>query len=90
MVKEEFSKAYFYYNDTVPYMNQVVKVKEEHGFFLPSITHVDNSARIQTVNKNQKYIYELLDKLHQINGYPSVINTSFNLKDPTMVLTWCN
>ena len=88
MVKEELSKAYFNYNDTVPYMNQVVKVKEEHGFFLPSITHVDNSARIQTVNKNQhRYIYELLDKLHQINGYPIVINTSFNLKDQTMVLT---
>ena len=87
MVKKNFQTYIFTMNDTVPYMNQVVKVKEEHGFFLPSITHVDNSARIQTVNKNQKYIYELLDKLHQINGYPIVINTSFNLKDQTMVLT---
>ena len=33
---------------TVPYMNQVVQVKEHQGFFLPSITHIDGSPRIQT------------------------------------------
>ena len=88
IVTEEFSKVYFRYEDTVPYMNQVVKVKPEHAKNLPSITHVDSSARIQTLNKNQhKYIYALLTKLQQINGYPIVINTSFNLKDQTMVLT---
>ena len=54
MVKEEFSKVYFYYNDTVPYMNQVVKVKEEHGFFLPSITHVDNSNKNTNCQQKSK------------------------------------
>ena len=88
IVKEDKSNLYFNYEDTVPYMNQVVKVKDEFVEELPSITHVDNSARIQTLNKLQnRYVYGLLDKLESKNKFPIVINTSFNLKDQTMVLT---
>ena len=88
IVKESLSSTYFNYTDLVPYMNQVVKVNEEHSKNLPAITHIDNSARIQTLNKSQnRYIYSLLESLHIKNDYPIVINTSFNLKDQTMVLT---
>ena len=88
MVKEDMTSKYFNYNDTVPYMNQVVKVNKEYASDLPAITHVDNSARIQTVNKRQhRRIYQLLEHLELKNKYPIVINTSFNLKDQTMVLT---
>jgi len=88
IVKEEYASRYFEYSDTIPYMNQVVKVKESYKDELPAITHVDNSARIQTLNKGQqKHIYELLSVLEILNEYPIVINTSFNLKDQTMVLT---
>ena len=88
MVKESLSSEYFDYTDLVPYMNQVVKVKESHGKNLPAITHIDNSARIQTLNKNQnRQMYSILELLHIKNEYPIVINTSFNLKDQTMVLT---
>jgi carbamoyltransferase len=88
IVKESLSSTYFDYTDLVPYMNQVVKVNEEHSKNLPAITHIDNSARIQTLNKSQnRYIYSLLESLHIKNDYPIVINTSFNLKDQTMVLT---
>ncbi len=88
MVLEESSSIYFDYNDTVPFMNQVVKVRDEHKHHLPAITHIDDSARIQTVNKTQhKRMYNLLERLQVINEYPLVINTSFNLKDQTMVLT---
>tara|TARA_R110000851_G_scaffold126741_3_gene258396 strand:- start:1630 stop:3342 length:1713 start_codon:yes stop_codon:yes gene_type:complete len=88
IVQQEHSTKFFDYDYNVPYMNQVVKVKQEFVEQLPSITHVDNSARIQTLNKNQqRHMYSLLSKLNEINGYPIVINTSFNLKDQTMVLT---
>lgn len=88
MVLEESSSIYFDYEDTVPFMNQVVKVRDEHKHHLPAITHVDDSARIQTVNKRQhRRMYNLLERLQIINEYPLVINTSFNLKDQTMVLT---
>jgi len=88
MVSEQSSSIYFDYEDRVPYMNQVVKVRKEHATYLPAITHVDDSARIQTVNRKQhRRMYQLLERLREINEYPMVINTSFNLKDQTMVLT---
>ena len=87
MVKAEDRLKYFDYKLLVPYMNQVVKVKEEHRSNLPSITHIDGSSRIQTVTYRQhQRMYKLLDNLLVDNGYPIVLNTSFNLKDQTMVL----
>ena len=87
IVKAEDQMKYFEYKKDVPYMNQVVKVKEEHQSKLPAITHVDGSARIQSLTQRQhKRMYQLLTQLHEDNGYPLVLNTSFNLKDQTMVL----
>lgn len=86
IVKEEDMTNYFDYKFSVPYMNQVVHVKEEHQKDLPAITHVDGSARIQTLNNKQhNRMYSLLTKLKEVNKYPIVLNTSFNLKDQTMV-----
>ena len=80
--------TYFNYDSEIPYMNQVVKVKERFKDKLPSITHVDGSARVQTVTHNSnRYISLLLKELDKVNKFPIVINTSFNLKDQTMVLT---
>jgi len=79
--------TYFNYDSEIPYMNQVVKVNERFKDKLPSITHVDGSARVQTVTHNSnRYISLLLGELQKINKFPIVINTSFNLKDQTMVL----
>ena len=87
IVKAEEQTRYFDYRKDVPYMNQVVQVKEEYKYKLPAITHVDGSARIQTLTQRQhKRIYQLLVQLQKDNGFPIVLNTSFNLKDQTMVL----
>ena len=87
IVRYEVQSKYFEYRDDVPYMNQVVRVKEEHRKYLPAITHIDGSARIQSLKKIQhKRIYDLLIELEKLSGYPIVLNTSFNLKDQTMVL----
>lgn len=86
IVKEEERLKYFDYKLLVPYMNQVVKVKSEHRDNLPAITHIDGSARIQTLNNRQhRRMYALLNRLEIDNGYPIVLNTSFNLKDKTIV-----
>ena len=88
IVKKESQIKYFNYGRTVPYMNQVVKVKDDFVNKLPAITHVDNSARIQSLSLQQnKKVYNLLTQLETDNKYPIVVNTSFNLKDQTMVLT---
>jgi len=86
--KREALTTYFEYDSDIPYMNQVVKVVDRFIKKLPSITHVDKSSRVQTLtNTRARYVYQLLGELEKLNGFPIVINTSFNLKDQTMVLT---
>lgn len=53
---------------------------------LPAITHVDYSARIQTVDgvHNRPY-YELIKEFHRITGTPVIINTSFNVRGEPIV-----
>ena len=55
---------------------------------IPAVTHVDYSARIQTVHKetNQKY-YELLKKFQEKTGCPILVNTSFNIRGEPIVCT---
>lgn len=86
MVSFEDQKRYFDYSGFVPYMNQVVKVKEKYRDKLPAVTHVDGTARIQSVTPYNP-IYRLLKEYENHSGYPILLNTSFNVKDKTMVLT---
>tara|TARA_A100001011_G_scaffold400580_2_gene516455 strand:- start:2857 stop:4698 length:1842 start_codon:yes stop_codon:yes gene_type:complete len=53
---------------------------------IPAVTHVDYSARVQTVHKetNKKY-YELLKEFKQITGCPLLVNTSFNVRGEPIV-----
>ena len=55
---------------------------------LPSITHIDYSARIQTVHKdtNPRY-YQLIDSFKQLTGYGVIVNTSFNVRGEPIVST---
>ena len=55
---------------------------------VPAITHVDYSARIQTVHKktNELY-YKLITKFKEITGCPILINTSFNVRGEPIVNT---
>ena len=86
MVIKEKQHDFFHMVDDVPYMNQVVQVKEEYKEKLPAVTHVDGSARVQTVYKNTP-IHDLLTEFEKLSGFPILLNTSFNVKDKTMVLT---
>ena len=55
---------------------------------LPAITHVDNSARIQTVDrKDNPQFYELIARFREMTGCPAVINTSFNVRGEPIVCT---
>ena len=55
---------------------------------IPAVTHVDYSARIQTVDKltNPKF-YELIKKFNEITNCPILVNTSFNVRDEPVVNT---
>jgi carbamoyltransferase len=55
---------------------------------LPAITHVDGSARVQTVDdSSNKRFYALLKAFDELTGCPIVLNTSFNVKGEPIVCT---
>jgi len=53
---------------------------------IPSVTHLDYSARVQTVNeKNNKLFYDLLKEFNRLTDCPVLINTSFNIRGEPIV-----
>ena len=54
--------------------------------YVPSVTHVDYSARIQTVHKETNLLfYNLLEEFEKITKYPILVNTSFNVRGEPIV-----
>ena len=62
-----------------PFMIFVLKVREQMREMLGAITHVDGTARVQTVSKksNPQY-WELIEEFRKLTGIPILLNTSFN------------
>ena len=76
-VLEEDYKKFFELKRPSPYMLLVAKVKKPK--LIPSVTHVDGTARVQTVNKKQNEIfYNLIKEFKKITGIGCILNTSFN------------
>ncbi len=70
-----------------PYMLLVAQVREGKRV-IPSVTHVDNSARIQTVTREDSPLYyDLIREFEKLTGVPLVINTSFNVRSEPIVCT---
>jgi carbamoyltransferase len=86
MVTKERQHEFFIMNDDLRYMNQVVEVRDSYKDIFVSTTHVDGTARVQTVYKDND-IHNLLREFELLTSYPVLLNTSFNIKDKTMVLT---
>jgi carbamoyltransferase len=67
-----------------PYMLLVCRVKE--GRKIPAVTHVDQSARLQTVTRDaHPAFYDLLSRFDERTGCPLLINTSFNVRGEPIV-----
>jgi len=77
---------YFYNACESRHMTFCPTLKEEYRW--PSITHVDNTCRIQTVTKEQNYkLYKILDEIEKLGGEPILLNTSFNIKGKPILTT---
>jgi len=76
---EDVSK-YFDFDGESRWMSFCPTVKEEYRDKLVSITHVDGTARVQTVTKEQNpWLYELLTEFEKESGVGVLLNTSFNV-----------
>lgn len=70
-----------------PYMLLVAQVRDGKRV-IPSVTHVDNSARLQTVSRDEAPLYyDLIAEFEKLTGVPIVINTSFNVRGEPIVCT---
>lgn len=69
-----------------PFMLKVCFVRPEKRSVIPAVTHVDGSARLQTVRRevNPRY-YGLIEEFAKLSGVPVVLNTSFNIMGEPIV-----
>src|SRR5207249_9921453 len=68
-----------------PYMLLVAPVREGKRV-IPSVTHVDHSARIQSISRKQNLLYyDLIREFGRRTGVPVIINTSFNVRGEPIV-----
>jgi len=78
---------YFELDRQSPYMLIVTQVRENKRV-IPAVTHVDGSARVQTISREDNPLYyDLIDAFYKITGVPVVINTSFNVRGEPIVCT---
>jgi carbamoyltransferase len=62
-----------------------LKVKRSE---IPAVTHVDYSARVQTVRRETNPLYwEIIEAFHELTGCPLIVNTSFNVRGEPIVCT---
>ena len=84
IVLEEKAHQYFDMDcEKSPFMLKVFPVREDKKKIIPAVTHVDGSARVQTISKaNQPLVWKLLEKFEEKTGVPILLNTSFNEHEP--------
>lgn len=82
VMSKDFYKAFSSPAKELPYMTVNVDVLSNH---FPAITHVDGTARVQTVNDSDASFHQLLKSVGERQGIGMVVNTSFNRMGEPMV-----
>lgn len=79
MVLKERSSEFFDLEIESPYMLLAPQVRTEKRHLLPAITHVDGTARVQTVGESEHpLLRKLILEFERLSGVPVLLNTSFN------------
>lgn len=82
-ILEEAVGQYFEKTHPSPFMTFAYRVRPEKRSSIPAPTHVDGTARLQTVSRTANPLYwKLLRKVGELSGVPVVLNTSFNDNEP--------
>ncbi|GLU32038.1 carbamoyltransferase C-terminal domain-containing protein [Trinickia caryophylli] len=86
VVMEELAADWFVGARTAPFMLFIFDVRPERAERIPAVRHVDGTARVQTINRQQHPLYyDLLAEFHARTGVPILVNTSFNTRGEPMV-----
>jgi carbamoyltransferase len=89
VVRLEDVSKYFEFEGESRWMSFCPKVKEEWRDKLAAITHVDNTARVQTVTREQnEFLYDLITEFEKETGVGVVLNTSFNVNGKPILSTY--
>jgi carbamoyltransferase len=87
-LKKEAASEYLESAEDSPFMILTAQVRREKRAVIPSVTHVDGSARPQTVEKEVNPLYwRVIDEFEKRTGVPVIMNTSFNLRGEAIVNT---
>ena len=87
-LKKEAAPHYLESAYDSPFMILTAQVRPEKRSVIPSVTHVDGSARPQTVEREVNPLYyRLIDEFGAVTGVPVIMNTSFNLRGEAIVNT---
>jgi carbamoyltransferase len=71
-----------------PFMLFVFDVRPDKASRIPAVRHVDGTARVQTINREQNpRYYDLLEAFEARTGVPVLVNTSFNTRGEPIVCT---
>jgi len=85
VLAEHFDRYFVSTSASHDYMLRAVDCVETARDVIPSVVHVDNTARVQTVTPEMGKLHEILDAFHSLTGVPVLINTSFNDNDEPIV-----
>ena len=89
VVRLEDVSTYFDFEKESRWMNYCPKVKEEYKDKLQAITHIDGTARVQTVTESQNpWLYRLLTDFKEHTGIGVLLNTSFNVDGKPILNTY--
>jgi carbamoyltransferase len=82
----ERTGEWFEQDYTSPFMVLVYKTRSDKRERIPAVNHVDDTGRVQTVERdtNPRY-YRLLEEFERLTGVPILLNTSFNENEPIVM-----
>ena len=79
----DYVKDWFVHDVDSPYMNVAMKFKDGMSEKVPAVVHFDDTARLQTVSKeDNEWYYNFIDNFRSKTDVPIVLNTSFNDREP--------
>ncbi len=89
IVRLEDVSEYFEWNESSEWMSFCVNVKEQYRNIIPAVVHIDNTARVQTITKEQNpRMYALLTEFKKLTGVGVLLNTSFNVDGKPILSTY--